>query len=286
MNLPSHGLVCGPYRLNLDRPLIMAIVNLTTDSFSGDGLAEADLEQVAARAEAAVAAGAAILDVGGESTRPGAEPVAEDEEVVRVIPVVERLKALGVPISVDTMKPTVMRAAIAAGAAMINDVNAFRAPGAVDAVAGSGVGLCVMHMQGSSRDMQEAPSYREDVVTEVSAFLQNRVVELIGAGVAAEHICVDPGFGFGKTLAHNLELLRRLELLASHGRPLLVGLSRKSMLGALTGQPTNARVYASVAAAVLAVERGARILRVHDVAATRDALRVWEGVAGRVSPSL
>ena len=257
----------------------MAIVNLTTDSFSGDGLAGADLDEVFARAEAAVEAGAALLDLGGESTRPGAKPVSEEEELARVVPAVQRLLPLGVPISVDTLKPAVMRAAIAAGAAMINDVNGFRAPGAVDAVAGSDAGLCIMHMQGTPRTMQAAPSYA-DVMAEVDGFLKERVAVLAAAGVAPARICIDPGFGFGKTLEHNLELLRRLDVFAAGGLPVLVGLSRKSMLGALTGRPVEGRVHASVAAALLAVERGARIVRVHDVAATRDALRVWEAVTG------
>lgn len=257
----------------------MAIVNLTADSFSGDGLAGAGLDRVFARAETAVQAGAAILDLGGESTRPGAKPVPEEEELARVLPAVERLLPLAVPISVDTVKPAVMRAAIAAGATMINDVNGFRAPGAIEAVAGSGAGLCVMHMQGTPRTMQAAPSYA-DIVAEVHGFLKGRVAALVAGGIALEQICVDPGFGFGKTLEHNLELLRRLEAFSGLERPLLVGLSRKSMLGALTGRPVDGRIHASVAAAMLAAERGARILRVHDVAATRDALRVWEAVAG------
>jgi dihydropteroate synthase len=278
LNSSPSVLICGAQRLDLNRPAIMAIINLTADSFSGDGLAGMALDRVLAKAEAAVKAGAAILDLGGESTRPGAEPVGEEEELARVIPMVERLQALGVPISVDTTKPAVMRASIAAGAAMINDINAFQAPGAVEAVAGSGAGLCVMHMQGTPRTMQEAPSYR-DVVAEVDGFLRERVAALVAAGIAAERICIDPGFGFGKTIVHNLELLRRLAVFADQGRPVLVGLSRKTMLGVLTGQPVDGRVHASVAAALLAVERGARVLRVHDVAATRDALRVWEAVA-------
>lgn len=274
-------LACGAYQVDLRRPVIMAIVNLTRDSFSGDGLAEAGLDRIQAQAEAAVEAGAAIIDLGGESTRPGAESIAEEEELARVVPAIERLAPLGVPISVDTMKPVVMKAAIAAGAAMINDVNAFQAPGAVETVAGSGVGLCVMHMQGSPRTMQAAPAYG-DVVAEVGAFLRARVATLAAAGVVPERICIDPGFGFGKTLEHNVELLRRLPFLGEQGLPLLVGLSRKSMLGALTGQPVEARVHASAAAALLAAQRGARLLRVHDVAATRDALRIWQAIEDKV----
>jgi dihydropteroate synthase len=277
----STLLRCGTYRLDLRRPAIMAILNVTSDSFSGDGLAGASLAQVLAQAEAAVAAGAAILDVGGESTRPGAAPVSDADELARVVPAVERLASLGVPISVDTMKPRVMAATIAAGASMINDINGFRSPGAIEVVAGSDVGLCVMHMQGAPRTMQEAPSY-VDVVGEVDGFLRGRVADLEAAGIQRERLCIDPGFGFGKTVEHNLEILRRLAVFTAQGLPLLAGLSRKSMLGALTGRPVDARLHASVAAAVLAVERGARIVRVHDVAATRDALRMWEAVVGLV----
>jgi dihydropteroate synthase len=280
MALTSLLLQCGRYRLELARPVIMAILNLTRDSFSGDGLAGADLGVVIGRAEMALEAGAVILDVGAESTRPGAEPVPEDEEMVRLVPVVERLATLGVPVSVDTMKPRVMAAAIRAGASMINDVNAFQAEGAVGVVAGTDVGLCVMHMRGEPRTMQAAPRYG-DVVSEVRDFLGERTGLLIAAGVDGQRICVDPGFGFGKTLDHNLELLRRLPEFRALGFPVLAGLSRKSMLGAITGRPVGERLQASVAAALLAVERGARILRVHDVAATRDALQVWEAVAPR-----
>lgn len=275
----ATSLVCGGFRLDLRRPAIMAILNVTADSFSGDGLAGRGLDELLARAELAVAAGAAILDVGGESTRPGADPVSEDAELARVIPAVECLLPLGVPISVDTVKPRVMEAAVAAGAAMINDINAFREPGAVEAVAGSGAGVCIVHMQGSPRTMQEAPHY-QDVVAEVDAFLRERVAVLEASGIGRDRICIDPGFGFGKTLEHNLQLLRSCESFLDQGLPVLVGLSRKSMLGAMTGQPVSGRVHASVAGALMAVERGARIVRVHDVAATRDALRVWEAVAG------
>lgn len=274
----SLALQCGRYRLDLGRPAIMAILNLTRDSFSADGLAGVDLGAVVGRAEMALDAGATILDLGAESTRPGAEPVPEDEEMDRLVPVVERLAPLGVPVSVDTMKPRVMAAAIRAGASMINDVNAFQAEGAVGIVAGTDVGLCVMHMRGEPRTMQVAPRYA-DVVSEVRGFLGERVDLLIAAGVEGQRICVDPGFGFGKTLEHNLELLRRLAEFQALGFPVLAGLSRKSMLGAITGRPAAERLQASVAAALMAVERGARILRVHDVAATRDALQVWEAVA-------
>lgn len=272
-------LQCGRYPLDLARPAIMAIVNLTLDSFSGDGLAGAGLDRVVARAEAAIAEGARILDLGAESTRPGADPVDEEEELARVVPALERLAGLGVPVSVDTMKPRVMAAAIRAGASMINDVYGFRAEGAIEAVAGSEAGLCVMHMQGAPRTMQAAPAYT-DVVGEVRDFLAQRVAVLQAAGVGRQRICIDPGFGFGKTLAHNLALLRHLDRFRALGLPVLAGLSRKSMIGAITGRAVAERTYGSVAAALLALERGARILRVHDVAATRDALQVWEALAG------
>lgn len=257
----------------------MAILNVTGDSFSGDGLVGAGPAALFERAETAVAAGAAILDVGGESSRPGAAPVSEKEELARVLPAIELLRPLGVPISVDTTKPGVMAAAIAAGASLINDINGFRAPGAVEVVACGGAGVCVMHMQGTPQNMQLGPTYG-DVVAEVVEFLAQRVAVLDATGIDRERICVDPGFGFGKSLDHNLQLLRHLDGLESLGLPVLVGLSRKSMLGTLTGQPVDQRVIASVAAALMAVERGARIVRTHDVAATREALLVWEAVAG------
>lgn len=279
MTATAPMLACGNYRLELDRPAIMAILNVTGDSFSGDGLLEASPGALLSRAEAAVAAGAAILDVGGESSRPGAMPVSEEDELARVLPAIELLLPMGVPISVDTTKPGVMAAAIAAGVSLINDINGFRAPGAVDVVARGGTGLCVMHMQGTPQSMQLCPTYG-DVVAEVAGFLAQRVAVLDAAGIDRERICVDPGFGFGKSLDHNLHLLRHLDRLKSLGFPILVGLSRKSMLGTLTGRPVDQRVHASVAAALMAVERGARIVRTHDVAATRDALLVWEAVAG------
>jgi len=271
-------LKCGRFRIELDRPRIMAIINVTPDSFTGDGVAY-DLDAAMRRAQAAVDAGADLLDVGGESTRPGSDPVSEQEELDRVIPLVERLAGWPVPLSVDTVKPVVMRAALAAGASLINDINAFRAPGAVDVVKDGDAALCVMHMQGEPREMQRDPRYG-DVVGEVERFLDERVRKLELAGVAADRILVDPGFGFGKTVAHNLDLFRALERFAAGRYPVLVGFSRKSMLGSITGRPVDERLSASVAAALLAVERGARIVRVHDVAATRDALKVWEAVAG------
>lgn len=256
----------------------MAIINTTPDSFSGDGLAHR-LDAALARAEAAIEAGAAMLDIGGESSRPGSEPVSEQEELDRVMPLLERLARGRVPVSVDTVKPVVMKAAVAAGAAMINDINAFRADGALEAVADSEAALCVMHMRGEPRTMQQAPHYA-DVVDEVAQFLDERVEVLRMAGVAPERIVLDPGFGFGKTLEHNLALLRRMPELCEHF-PVLAGLSRKSMLGMITGRPTDQRLGASVAAALLAVQGGACIVRVHDVAATADALKVWCALSGK-----
>lgn len=263
---------CGRFRLELARPLIMGVVNVTPDSFS-DGGRYASRDAAVAHAERLVAEGADLLDVGGESSRPGAEAVCAADELERVLPVLERVARLGVPVSVDTVKPEVMGAAIAAGAALINDINALRAPGALEAVAGAGVGVCVMHMQGEPRTMQQDPRY-EDVVAEVTAYLAQRVAALEAAGIARSRIVADPGFGFGKTLEHNLDLLRHLDRLRALGVPLLAGLSRKSMLGRLTGRDVDQRVHASVAAALCAAWRGAAIVRVHDVAATRDALAV------------
>lgn len=269
-------LKCGSFRLDLSEPAIMAIINLTPDSFSGDGLGR-DLDSALVRADAAVAAGAHILDIGGESSRPGAESVSEQEELDRVIPLLERLAHGALPVSVDTVKPAVMRAALAAGASMINDINAFGAAGALEAVSGSEAALCVMHMHGQPRTMQASPHYR-DVVTEVSSYLSERVRILREAGVAPERIVIDPGFGFGKTLEHNLSLLRAMDRLAAIGHPVLVGMSRKSMLGAITGRPVDARMAVSVGAALIAVQGGARIVRVHDVAETRDVIALWRAV--------
>lgn len=269
-------LQCGAYRLGLDRPLIMGIVNLTPDSFSGDGLA-GQVSRALAHARAQWEAGADILDLGAESTRPGSAPASEAEELDRLLPVLEEVCRWGVPISVDTYKPRVMAAALAAGASLINDINALRAPGALDVVAASDCGVCLMHMQGEPRTMQVAPAYA-DVCAEVRAFLTERVQRSEAAGIARARLVLDPGFGFGKTLAHNLELFRGLKQLTDAGLPLLVGVSRKSMLGAITGKPVEARLPASLAAAVLAAEQGAAIIRVHDVAATRDALAVWAAI--------
>ena len=274
-------LVCGRFRLSLARPLVMGIVNVTRDSFSGDGLADSGDPVLLALGQARrmVEEGADILDIGAESTRPGAEPVSLGEELGRIVPVVRALHELGVPLSVDTSKPEVMIAAIAAGADMVNDVNALLAPGAVEAVAGSPVALCLMHMRGEPRSMQENPVY-DDVLAEVAGFLAGRIRALEEAGIERNRLTVDPGFGFGKTVAHNYELLARLKDIAFLGVPVLAGLSRKSMLGAVTGKPVGERLAASVAAAVLAAERGAAILRVHDVAETVDGLKILNSVRG------
>jgi len=264
---------CGHHRLSLRRPLIMGIINATPDSFSGDGTAH-DVDRAVNQARAFVEDGADILDIGGESTRPGATPVTADDELRRVVPVIEALRELKVPLSIDTFKPQVMRAALAAGASLINDINALRTPGALEVVAGSDAGICLMHMQGTPQTMQDNPTYA-DVVAEVKAFLDERVGACRSAGIERNRIIIDPGFGFGKTAEHNLELLQGLDRLALGGYPVLVGLSRKSVLGKLTGRKVTERIAASVAAAIAAVARGASIVRVHDVAATRDALAVW-----------
>ena len=252
---------------------MLGIVNVTADSFS-DGGRFLDAGLAIERGVKLHEDGAAMVDVGGESTRPGAEPVDTREELRRVIPVVEGLVKGGVPVSVDTMKPEVMRAAVASGASVINDVNAFRAPGAIDAVANEPVGLVVMHMQGTPSTMQKDPRYG-DVVAEVAAFLRERAAALEAAGVARQRIVVDPGFGFGKNVEHNRVLFRGLPKIASLGYRLLVGVSRKRMIGELTGRDVAERVAGSVAAALLAVQNGASIVRVHDVRETVDALKVW-----------
>lgn len=267
----------GRHALDLSRPVIMGILNVTPDSFS-DGGQFVDRQRALQHARAMVAEGAAIIDVGGESTRPGARAVTAVEELARVIPVIEALHGeVDAPISIDTSKPEVMRAAVAAGAGLINDVYALRLPGALKAAASLGVPVCLMHMQGEPRTMQESPGYA-DVVGEVYNFLQERIDECMHAGMAREQLLVDPGFGFGKTLEHNLELLRRLDEFAGLGAPLLVGLSRKSMIGKALGLALEERLHASVALALMAVQRGARIVRVHDVRATRDALGMYDAV--------
>jgi len=269
-------LQCGKFRLSLARPLIMGVVNITPDSFS-DGGSFATASTALAHARRLVDEGADLVDIGGESTRPGAGGVALEEERRRVLPVLEQLAGGTVPVSIDTQKPELMREAIAAGASMINDVNALQAPGAIAAVAQSGVAVCLMHMQGTPADMQTDPHY-DDVVAEVLEFFGERMRAAHAAGIAPDRIVLDPGFGFGKTLEHNLELLRRLDRFNTTGAAVLAGLSRKGMLGRLTGREVDGRVYASIAAALIAVEKGARIVRVHDVAATRDALAVWTAV--------
>ena len=257
----------------------MGVVNVTPDSFS-DGGRTLDPKAAIDRAKALIGEGADILDVGAESSRPGARGVSAEEELSRLMPVLEGLRGCPVPVSVDTAKPEVMRAAIAAGAAMINDIGALRAAGALQAVAASDAGVCLMHMRGEPRTMQQSPSY-DDVVAEVAAFLEERVAAAVAAGIARERIVVDPGFGFGKTAAHNFELLRHLDRFAALGLPVLAGWSRKSTLGAITGRGAENRLAASLAAVLLAVERGARIVRVHDVAATRDALAVLAALEGK-----
>jgi dihydropteroate synthase len=280
---------CGGRVLALDRPQVMGIVNVTPDSFS-DGGRHDTLEAAVAHGLQLVEEGATILDIGGESTRPGAEPVTIEEELRRVVPVIERLVAQSaVPISIDTFKPEVMRAAVAAGAGMINDICALGAPGALDAAAELRVPVVLMHMQGEPRSMQAAPHY-DDVVAEVHRFLAERIFAAEMAGIDKRRIVLDPGFGFGKTTAHNMLLLAELERFAEFGLPILAGLSRKRSIGELTGREVPAeRVYGSVAAHLIAAQRGARILRVHDVAATVDALKVLEALppktAVAVSPS-
>lgn len=271
------NLHCGGRLLDLTRPVVMGVLNITPNSFS-DGGRFIGQDAALAQADLMVVEGAAIIDVGGESTRPGAEPVPLQQELDRVIPVIESLAArIDVVVSVDTLKPEVMRAAEAAGAGLINDVMGLRGPGSLAAAAAGRAAVCLMHMQGEPRTMQAAPRY-VDVVTEVDAFLRERVQSCIDAGIDRSRLCVDPGFGFGKTLDHNLALLAALPRLCAGGVPLLAGLSRKSMLGTLTGRAVDQRVHASVAAATVAVLGGARIVRAHDVAATRDALRVAEAV--------
>jgi len=255
----------------------MGVVNVTRDSFS-DGGKFVDVPRAIEHALRLHEEGANLVDVGGESTRPGAAQVDEGVELDRVIPVVEALVARDIDVSVDTMKPGVMRAAIGAGAAVINDVNAFRAEGAIEAVAPSDARLVVMHMQGTPATMQKAPHY-DDVVAEVEAFLLSRLSSLVSSGISVERIALDPGFGFGKTVAHNKLLFRALPRLASHGYPVAVGLSRKKMLGDFTGRPVGERTAASVAAALLAVQNGASIVRVHDVKETVDALKTWMELA-------
>ena len=275
---------CNGRRLVLDRPRIMGIVNVTPDSFS-DGGAHNSLEAAVAHGLKLAGEGADLLDIGGESTRPGAAEVPLEEELRRTIPVIERLaRETGLPISIDTSKPEVMRAAVAAGAGLINDVYALRREGALDAAAELGVPVVLMHMQGEPRSMQADPVY-DDVVAEVHRFLVERLFAAEMAGIAKKRIVVDPGFGFGKTLAHNLALLAQLERFGELGVPVLAGLSRKRSIGELTGRDdAHERVHGSVAAHLIAAQRGAKLLRVHDVVATVDAIKVWEAVAAQPMP--
>jgi dihydropteroate synthase len=274
----SRILRCGRFSLDLSRPLIMGIVNVTPDSFS-DGARFLAPDAAVAHARRLIEEGADIVDLGGESSRPGAAPVAADEELARVLPVVRALRDAPVPLSVDTVKPEVMRAAAAEGASMVNDITALAAPGALETVARGDCAVCLMHMQGEPRTMQAHPVYGE-VVRDIERFLAARVAAAEQAGIARSRIVIDPGFGFGKTVEHNLELLRRLREFTAAGLPVLAGWSRKSSLGRLTGRPAEDRLAASVAAALIAVQNGASIVRVHDVAATRDALAVWGAVSG------
>ncbi|MEA3219617.1 dihydropteroate synthase [Immundisolibacter sp.] len=270
---------CAGKPLDLSRPAVMGVLNLTPDSFSGDGLGS-NVQAACARAIALQAAGAAVIDIGGESTRPGAARVSVDEELQRVLPVIECLAPqLRVPISIDTRHAQVMRAAVAAGAGLINDVAALREPGALQAAADLGVPVVLMHMQGEPGTMQQAPRY-VDVVAEVAEFLEERVAACERAGIARRQLLLDPGFGFGKTAQHNLALLRGLPRLAQAGLPMVVGLSRKSLIGALTGAAVTNRLGGSIALALLAAERGARLLRVHDVEPTVQALAMLEAVQG------
>ena len=268
---------CGRFEFKLERPLLMGIVNVTPDSFS-DGGEFSQAQTAIEHARELIAEGADIIDIGGESTRPGAQPVSQQEELERVLPVLEALRDEGVALSVDTCKPEVMRLALQSGADIINDVTGFRSDEAVGVVsAHANCGVCTMHMQGEPRTMQQSPQYN-DVVAEVAAALQASARQLQAAGISSGRIALDVGFGFGKTVAHNYALLRELHSLVELGYPVLVGVSRKSMIGAVTGRAVDDRVVGSVAAGLLAVTLGARVLRVHDVKATRDALAIWEAV--------
>ncbi len=266
--------------LDLTHAVVMGVVNVTPDSFS-DGGRFTDPASAVEQALRLVAEGAGIIDVGGESTRPGAQPVSAGDEMARVIPVIEALcAATTVPVSIDTSKPEVMRAAVAAGATIINDVRALRDPDALDTAAALGVAVCLMHMQGEPRTMQDNPEYI-DVVTDVRDFLAGRMLAAEAAGIPRDRMLIDPGFGFGKTPEHNLELLRRLAALRILSRPILAGLSRKSFIGKLLGLPVDRRLHASVALALLAVQNGASVVRVHDVGPTVEALRMLDAVTIR-----
>lgn len=269
---------CGRFTFALDRPLVMGIVNVTPDSFS-DGGAFLDARQAVAQGLRLRDEGADLLDIGGESTRPGARPVSVQEELERVMPVLEGLRHCGAALSVDTMKPEVMAAALAAGADMINDVRALQAPGALQAVAAGDCGVCLMHMRGAPRTMQDDARY-QDVVAEVGAYLRQRLQSCVGVGIDPARIVIDPGFGFGKTLEHNIALFKEIPALAGMA-PVLVGVSRKSMIGQITGRPVQERLAGSLAAAMLAAMRGAAILRVHDVRPMVDALKIVQALGER-----
>ena len=273
------NLRAGRFLLTLDRPLVMGIVNVTPDSFSDGGIYLAR-DAAIAHGKRLIEHGADILDIGGESTRPGAAPASEQEELDRVMPVLETLLGYGIPISIDTQKSNVMAAAIKAGAAMINDVNALQADGALKVCGAANVAVCLMHKQGTPETMQRAPTY-VDVVAEVANFLATRVQASLHAGIARDRIVIDPGFGFGKTVEHNFRMLRELRSLVALGFPVLAGFSRKASLGLVTGRPADERLAASVAAAILCVQNGATIIRVHDVRETVDALKV---LAAATSP--
>jgi dihydropteroate synthase len=274
---------CGHIELDLSRPRVMGILNVTDDSFF-DGGRYADRSSALTRARQMIAEGADIIDIGAESTRPGALPASQTDELARLLPLLEALRPecdeRGIILSADTRKPAVMRAAIAAGAGMINDVAALTVPGAIDAVAAGHAAVCLMHMRGDPENMQRDVFYA-DVVSEVQAFLVDRVESCRAAGIDADRIVLDPGFGFGKTVEHNLVLLRRLSTLVAIGYPVLVGISRKSTIGVLTGRDVERRTAGSVAAALAAVARGASVVRVHDVGDTVDALKVWQAVADK-----
>jgi dihydropteroate synthase len=265
----------------VNRPLVMGVVNVTPDSFSDGGL-YLDLDAAVAHGQELVRDGAAIVDVGGESTRPGAEPVDEATEIARVVPVVERLAGLGLVVSVDTRKAAVAEAALRAGAQIVNDVSAFRHdPSMAGVVAGAGAGCCLMHMLGDDpRTMQADPRY-DDVVSDVKAFLAERLAFAVGEGVREDGVWLDPGIGFGKTIDHNLELLRRLDEIVAIGRPVVVGTSRKSFLGRLTGRPEREREAGTIATNVIAYERGASVFRVHEARGTVDALKVAAATVSR-----
>lgn len=272
----NSTLLCGRFELSFKRPLVMGILNITPDSFS-DGSLHLQFDQAITHAHRLIDEGADMIDIGAESTRPGAQPVDFEQELQRLLPVIEAIRPLNVPISVDTFKPCVMQRALEAGVDMINDIYGFRQPGAIEAVADSNCGLCVMHMQGEPRTMQRAPQYG-DVVADVRRFLKDRVNALTAAGVDASRMVIDPGFGFGKTAGQNYELLRRVADLQFGNYPLVVALSRKSMIGHVTGREARDRLGGSVAGALAGIARGAKIVRVHDVALTLDAIKVWQAV--------